>query len=535
MSVTVQDKQISLSRWQKAAFRIQILNDDGTILDELQSLADMGSITTDSSGYSRRTYSFTMSFPEKGINFSEKSKLWMHRDVKVQVGLKTPRMNDYHWYDCGVFIFTDISTTYDQTTRSLTANCSDKMALLDGTVNGELNAIKTTIPAYEEGNDGNPTHYYTIREVLCKVISELGGIKKFIVDDIGEYYGTEANPDYMQYRSLHPGWNCLPYDLEYSVGANVAEILSDIVELYPDNDCAFDESGVLRIGMIPSCTEDDVILENEEIQALVIDESCSTDISSVRNVVHVWGQTFEPDYFADDCVNTNNTYTVTIDSYDEYVNGDLIGITIPASNASVQFININQLGAYPIYDTATNTNLGENTLSGGTYVFQYEKQRFYLQGQWQAHALSVLVDGSVSKETWQCKDGTRVPKYSKKYFQEKYAVQSVDLKIIPDSPFTVQKIGERLSVKSGDVYDNITSDALALLRSDYELKKSARLTDNITITLSALLPWVKEYMKISYKKMNEPETKQYLTDSVTLNFSDGTTSITMHTFYPLYE
>ena len=81
----------------------------------------------------------------------------------------------------------------------------------------------------------------------------------------------------------------------------------------------------------------------------------------------------------------------------------------------------------------------------------------------------------MSSEQYTCADGTVTTKYTKKYFQDKYNVDTVSLKIIKDSPFTVQRLGEeRLDVKSGDVYENISSDSLALERAEYELFVDAR-------------------------------------------------------------
>ncbi len=524
MSVTLEDKQISLSRWLESALKIQILNDDETVLDELNGFNDMGSITTDASSYTRRTFSFTLFPTDQDINVGEHSRVWINKQAKVLLGLKTPRMSDFTWYECGVFIFNDTSSTYNQEDNTLTVNCSDRMAQLDGTTNGELGALKTTIPAYDEDANGNPTHYYTIRDALQNVITQLGNVKRYVIDEIGEYYGTPYNPNYIAYRTSHPEWNYLPYDLEYSAGSNVGNILTELIELYPNYDAAFDESGVLKIGMIPSCIEDDIILTNDDIQEVLVNESCSTTLSSIRNVVHVWGQTFEVDWYADTSTNSSNVYHAVIDKYDGYYNGDLVAIKVPSTNSATQKININKLGEITIYDEGTDRPIDKEILTpAATYVFKYNRGRFYLQGQWQAHALSVLVDGTESE------------KYSKKYFQDKYQTETVSMKEIADSPYTVQKIGERLSTKSGDVYDNISSDSLAVIRADDDLRKLARLTDNITIEVSTLMPWLKEYMKVSYQKKNESEIKQYITDTVTLNLSEGTTTITMHTFYPLYE
>lgn len=544
MSVTTEDREISFSRWLKSALKIQILNDDDTVLDELISFNDLGSIATDSSSYNRRTYSFTLFPSDQGINVGEHCRIWINKQAKVLLGLKTPKMSDYKWYPLGVFVFTDTSSTYNVSENSLTVNCGDRMTQLDGTLNGEVGALTTTIPAYEEDSEGNPTKYNIIRDVLISLMTQLGNVKRYIIDDIGEYKGTTYNSDYASYRISHPQWNCVPYDLEFDVGTNVMSMISEIIELYPNYDIAFDENGVLVSKMIPSCNDDDVILSNSDIQEVLISESVTDDFSNIRNICHVWGQTFDVDWYSETVTNSSSTYIVTMDSYTDYSNGDLIAIKVPSTNSSTQYININSIGKFQIYDEDTDNALSANTLQKNTiYVFKFYKtysnstwiKRFYLQGQWQAHGLVALVDGTTSATTHACSDGTTTTLYTKKYFQDVYNVESVSLKKRPKSPYTIQKIGERLSVKSGDVYENITSDSLALSRADYELYKSAILTDNITIVLSSLFPWVKEYMKISYIKKNETELKEYITDKIVLDLQNGTTSITMHTFTQLYE
>ena len=88
---------------------------------------------------------------------------------------------------------------------------------------------------------------------------------------------------------------------------------------------------------------------------------------------------------------------------------------------------------------------------------------------------------------------------------------------------------------SGEEFDNITSDSLALARAEYELFVKSRLTDSITITLGKLLPWLEPNTKVSYVKRNDTELKEYIIKKVTLNLTDGSTSIEMYTFYSLYE
>ena len=544
-SVNTEDKKISFSRWLESSIKIEILNDDETVIDEITSIVNPGTITKDGTSYIRYTYNFETNPTDDKINISDRYKLWLNKQAKLYIGLKTPRMDDFKWYSSGVFVFSEVSNEYSAESNILSVNCGDRMYQLDGTQNGELNSLTTIIPAYEEDENGNPIKYNIIRDAFIDTAVQLGNVKKYIIDDIGEYKGTLYNKDYVSYRESHPEWNQVPYDLEFSNGDTTCGMLTKMIELYPNYTMYFDKDGVLIAGMIPSCDDDLVVLENDDLKNISVTESSSTTLTEVRNVVHVWGQTFEVDWYSEDVSNSNNTYIVNVDEYgEEYVHGDEIGLLIPTTNASVQYININGIGNVAIYDENTDEYLQENTMSENTiYVFKIRKRyidgaitvRAYLEGQWQAHALCVLVDGSVSNELYTCSDGTTTEKYSKKYFQDKYNVETVKLKVIPDSPYTVQKIGERLKSNSGEEFENITSDSLALARAEYELFVKARLTDSITISLGKLLPWLEPNSKVSYIKRNDTELKEYIIKKVTLNLTDGSTSIEMYTFYSLYE
>ena len=156
-----------------------------------------------------------------------------------------------------------------------------------------------------------------------------------------------------------------------------------------------------------------------------------------------------------------------------------------------------------------------------------------LLGQWQAHGMNVLTDGT-ALDDFTFNDGVVMKKYSKEYFQKKYNCESVEFDIVADSPFTVQKLGEILDVKSGGEYENITSDSLALARAKWENWKNARLTDNITLNVT-YAPFFDVNMKISYKNSDSDKEEQYIIKSVSHDVSSFTSSLSLMKFYPLYE
>ncbi|MDE6419340.1 MAG: DUF5048 domain-containing protein, partial [Lachnospiraceae bacterium] len=250
------------------------------------------------------------------------------------------------------------------------------------------------------------------------------------------------------------------------------------------------------------------------------------------------------DFYGEECSYENNTYAAIIDGYEEkYQNNDIIGLKIPAANQAAAQININNFGSIGIYNETTEKTIKANELKpDNIYAFKIKIKRVdkqdvvkaYLLGQWQVHAVKVLTDGTKSGQFVTGSDGQEYELYSKEYFQNFYNCERVDLTVTKDSPFTVEKLGEIPDVKTGNEYENLTSDDLAADRAKWENWKNCRLTDHITIT-TALLPFLDVNKKVSYQRSDSDREQQYIISSVSHDFSAFTSTITMYRFYPLYE
>ena len=176
------------------------------------------------------------------------------------------------------------------------------------------------------------------------------------------------------------------------------------------------------------------------------------------------------------------------------------------------------------------------------YAFKIKKKhvdkedvtKAYLLGQWQVHALNVLTNGRKSGRFVTDSDGAEYELYSKEYFQRFYNCERVDMTIIANSPFTVEKLGEIPDIRTGDEYDNITSNDQAADRAKWENWKNCRLTDNITIT-TILLPFLDVNKKVSYQRSDADREYQYIISEVSHDFAAHTSTITMYRFYPSYE
>lgn len=570
--ITQEDLLIALQ--QSAAptlkLKIEVLDLDQRIIGHLEPDITSGSMSISGESDIRRTANFVVqpTLKEK-IKLEENGLLWLNKDIRLSVGLYNPRTRQYKYYPLGYYVYTDTSGTYDATNDNLTINCADFMKKLDGTKNGQLGILKLSYPAYEEDPDtGEVIQYYTIRNAVINVLENLAHITNHRIDDIGVYEGfPEYNDDWQEYREGDETWNTIPFDQEFSSGCSVLSILTAFRDLYPNYEMFFDmETNTFVCQLKPLCYEDDIYLDNTFLQRVLISENTSVDMTTVRNICEVWGKALnEVNFYSDKCSYKDNIYSATDSSYkDGYSNGDLIGLKIPAANQADAKININNFGAIGIYNEANEKPITADELKPDTvYAFQIKKQRVkkqdeiraYLLGEWQVHAINVLTNGRKSGQYVTIYDdddagdnttdsgisssdsenkGTEYELYSKEYFQKVYNCDRVDMTIIPNSPFVVEKLGEILDVKVGNEYENVTSNDLAADKAKWENWKNCRLTDNITIT-TALLPFLDVNKKVSYKPSDSDQEHQYIINSISHDFSGYTTTITMYRFYPMFE
>lgn len=554
MAYLVTKEDLTLVLQQSAAprtakLRIEVLDSEQRIVGIIYGVVS-GSMSISGESDIRRTANFVLQPTQtEKIRLSENSLLWLNKDIRMYVGLYRPKTKDYKYYPLGYYVYTDTSASYDAATNNLCINCADFMKKLDGTKNGQLGALTTVYPAYEEDKEtGEVLQYNTIRKAVIKTLEDLAHITHHRIDDMGEHRAMpDYNEDWDKYREENETWNAIPFDQEFSSGCSVLSILTTLRDLYPNYEMFFDmESNAFICQLKPLCYEDDIFLDNSFLQQVLISENTSVDMTSVRNICEVWGQVIDADFYGEECSydSDSNLYTATIPSYrDNYQSGDIIALKLPSTNQAAAEINLNGLGAVGIYSESNEEPVPADTFKPEqVYAFKIKKKhvdkedvtKAYLLGQWQVHALNVLTNGRKSGQFVTDSDGAEYELYSKEYFQRFYNCERVDMTIIANSPFTVEKLGEIPDIRTGDEYDNITSNDLAADRAKWENWKNCRLTDNITIT-TILLPFLDVNKKVSYQRSDADREYQYIISEVSHDFAAHTSTITMYRFYPSYE
>lgn len=375
--------------------------------------------------------------------------------------------------------------------------------------------------------DGNPV---TIQQAAIGVIKDVG-IKDYIIDDIGEFYGmAQYNPDYESYRLEYPKWNHLPHDLSFSGGCYTSEILEEL-KLYPNTQIYFDIYNNLCFDMIPSCNNDPIILDNKFIQKILLSnstESVNYDISSIKNITEVYGKEYDVDRYCESCTTSGNIYCLTLDSFSNYQSGLIISFQASSDNIENMHIKINGLESIPLYHEFKNEFVAVSELEKGKrYCIQIDYVNntvvAYFLGVYQPHAICFLTNNA--EDTY----------YTKDYFSNKYDcdIRNISAREEPDNPFVIQKIGEVFETKTGEQFDAIISDSVALSNAIYYNQKSSTVQDIVTIN-TKMIPWLDVHQKVTYKKQQDTEEHQYIIKKITHNLDNCTSTITLYRFYPLY-
>jgi hypothetical protein len=285
--------------------------------------------------------------------------------------------------------------------------------------------------------------------------------------------------------------------------------------------------------MIPSNDNSPIFLDNDYLQSILVasgTENVTYDISSIKNAIEVFGQTYEVNRMSENVSFNSDTYNLTLDSYSSYSSYELIAFKSPSNNVEKSYVNINLIGKIPLYKEYTTTSIKKNTiLKDDMVVIKIMKNTdgsycAYYLGQYQPHALCVLTE-----------DINDVV-YTKKYFAERYNCLEKNICFVEakGSAFSVQKLGVLFDSKNGGEYDNIISDSVAIDNAKYYIYKSSVWNDTVTIT-TKLIPWLDVNIKVEYKKKQENDIYQYLIKKVTHDFNTGTTNVTMCRFSSLYQ
>ncbi len=502
MSYDVQQGDISIlgQKIKQLDIKLILLNDNFQPIDELSGEIFNGTITVDSQSDIRRNVSVSFFVRNKKYITNDQSRIWFNKLIQIKIGIKTIRTQTYQYYPMGTFLFTENSYTYNSTSNLLTVKCVDIMhVLLMINLYGTQNY---TIPA------GN-----VIRDAMISAVTQLGGLKKYLIGDVGNEYGSKIN------AVTEAAYNLVPYDLKFTSDDTVYSVVTKLRDLYAGWE-TFCDNDTFVCQMIPTGSNESVILDYQTIENkhLVISEQLSNNFDKVKNITQVFGNQIDVDRYTENCTNTGAQYNATFEDLSGLESGYTYAVKLNVPNLANPTLKVNDFTVYPI------TNSDGETISAGTIngysAFKFYDNKFMYLGQYQVEALAVHV--SVMPDN-----------IKQKYYQAKFNTKNIRYAVNPDSPFTVEKIGERIDVKSGETYSKIYSQDLALQRAVYENWLTTRLQDTMTLEMQ-LIPWLDVNKLITYKSFITGNVDYYMIKSINIELLNGTMTVTAMKYYPLY-
>ena len=455
--------------------KLEILNFQYNVVDEISGNLTAMSVNIDSESDLRRSCNLTFVVTDASFDVKAGNKIWLDKFCRPWVGYENIYTGKIQWYNQGIYLINAPSWRYNATTHELSLAGLDLASKLTGLRNGELEGIPTKIPAGS-----------SVREAMIAAI-ELAGFTKYTISECKDVDGNII---------------AVPNDIEIAQGGTVWNIVTQLRDILPRYETFFDVDGVFIYQPIPTGSGDPVIIDDTIWPNLLIDESINNDFESVKNYIEVYGRTLDPSYFSTNTTYSGSTLSLTVADYPTALTDNtIVGFTTPStgdiSATGGISLKMNSLASSLLYEYDTN-NLVTH-LDNETYYVVYYNQGWYLMGHQQP--VGIAYDDN------------------------------------PDSPFYINgSIGRIRHVLYGGEYENITSDKLALERAKYELWKSTRLQDSITLT-SIPNPWLDVNVLISHaiRGKSQENAAQYIIKSISTDYGiEGTQSINAITYYPLY-
>ena len=344
INIGAEDYNVLKQQYIKKYIRLELLDFQYNIVDELSGNMTKCSINVDSNSDLRRSCDLGFVVTTSTFDIKAGSKIFLDKMVRPYVGYENMRTGEIQWYNQGIYLVNNPQWSYNASTNEISMQVLDLMSKLTGLRNGNLEGIPTKIAKDEN-----------VREAIIKTI-ELGGFTKYICEECKTKDGT-----------IVP----VPYDIEIDVGGTVYDILSSLRDIMPNYQIYFDINGVFHYEPIPLAYDDPVLIDDDLFNNVLISENINTDFESVKNYVEVLGHTWDVDYYSpsESTTVSGGTITPTFADLKTLEDGTAVGITLPVDVNSTSGLNIGFLGTNKIVDIDSKN---VQSLSKDTeWIFQF--------------------------------------------------------------------------------------------------------------------------------------------------------------------
>lgn len=473
LNITQNDYNIIKQRINERYIKINILDFQYQTVDQISGNALSCSVQCDADSDLRRSCNVSLVVRDNSFDIQSGGKIWLDKYIQVYIGLKNIYTQEIQWYNQGIYLIDAPTWKYDAMNNTLSFSGLDLMSKLTGARNGQLQGIPTVIKQGE-----------SVREAIIATLA-LGGFTKYVVSECTNRDGTVQ---------------AVPYDIEIDQGGFVYDILSALRDILPQYQIYFDADGVFHYDLIPTGDDEPVVITDDIWDSILISEDISTDFTSVKNYIEVYGYTHDPEYYPSAIGVSGATISMNIVKLTALHENDVIGFTPPSAVSGNIQLSVNSFGVKNLVD------------SNGDYITSLEADTYYV-AMYQSNGTWKFLGHQQAQAIWSDEN--------------------------PESPFYVNgSVGIIRQVLCGSDYENIQSDELALERAKLEIYWKCRLNDSIALSVVPI-PWLDVNIVVSHTPKGEVEEKRYIIKSYSVDYGsvESTMSVSMisyYAYYPMY-
>ena len=184
MVLSQQDYDIAKQRIVNRFLKVNILNFDYKVVDEISGNVTDFDVNIDADSDIRRTCTVEIVVTNSSFDIQAGNKIWLDKYIQPYIGIQNIRTGKIQWYNQGIYLIDNPSWQYDAEHNTLSFSAVDLMAKMTGLRNGNLTGVPYVIP---QGSN--------IREAIITTIG-LAGFDKYVVDDCKQRDGTVITTPY---------------------------------------------------------------------------------------------------------------------------------------------------------------------------------------------------------------------------------------------------------------------------------------------------------------------------------------------------
>ena len=266
MVLSQQDYDIAKQRIVNRFLKVNILNFDYKVVDEISGNVTSFDINIDADSDIRRTCNVEIVVTDSSFDIQAGNKIWLDKYIQPYIGIQNIRTGEIQWYNQGIYLIDNPTWRYDAENNNLSFSAVDLMSKMTGLRNGNLPGWPYVVP---QGSN--------IRNAIITTIG-LAGFTKYVVDDCKQRDGKVIT---------------LPYEIKIERGGTIYDVLRELRDVLPQYEMYFDIDGVFHYHYIPTGEDEPVDVDDDLWNAILSSEQINTDFESVKNVVEVWGKDME--------------------------------------------------------------------------------------------------------------------------------------------------------------------------------------------------------------------------------------------------